>query len=212
MTASPTADAEAIAQANKLFAGMCEFVAGSMTIEQLPPASINEIGFIGRSNVGKSSLVNALTGRRTLANTSATPGRTRQLNFFSLQGKLMLVDMPGYGYAKAPKKDIAAWTKLIRNYLSGRVVLKRVCLLVDARHGLKEPDIDFMKLMDEAAVSYQVILTKTDKATAADLEALRQHIKTVIKKHPAAHPDIIATSSVSKDGIEELRAVLAGYV
>lgn len=178
-------------------------------IEQLPPTVLPEIAFAGRSNVGKSSLVNALTGRRTLARTSNTPGRTQQLIFFDLAGRLGLVDLPGYGYAKVSKTQVAAWTRLLRAYLQGRVTLRRACLLIDARHGAKPGDIEIMTLLDGAAVPYQVVLTKTDKVKPAALAALVADTRTLLKRHPAALPDVLATSARDGAGIPELRAALA---
>ena len=200
------------AEADKLFSRESEFVAGVAKLEQLPPASLPEIGFVGRSNVGKSSIINALTGRKTLAKVSVTPGRTRQLNYFNIDNKLMLVDMPGYGYAKAPKGEIAQWTRLIKKYLAGRQILQRVCLLVDARHGIKDEDLEFMKLLDETAVSYQIILTKSDKIKPIEKQAVEEATRLRIKKHPAAHPEVILTSSVTRDGMDVLRLSLAAFV
>ncbi|MBM3549355.1 MAG: YihA family ribosome biogenesis GTP-binding protein [Alphaproteobacteria bacterium] len=192
-----------------LFAKECCFVAGSERLEGLPEFSLPEVAFAGRSNVGKSSLLNALTNRSTLARVSNTPGRTRQLNFFDLGGRLLLVDMPGYGYAEASKADIKRWQKLIDTYLSGRPTLARVMLLVDARHGLKATDRDLMKRLDERAVSYQVALTKSDQPKASELEATRAKVATELAKHPAAHPDIVMTSATTGLGMPELRARLA---
>ena len=192
-----------------LFAKECTFWAGVDKPERLPEGSLTEIAFAGRSNVGKSSLVNALTGRKTLARTSNTPGRTQQLNFFDLGGRLMLVDLPGYGYAKVSKTDSAAWTDLTRWYLKGRVMLRRVCLLVDARHGLKANDVATMKDLDNAAVPYQIVLTKGDKVKPPARPALIEATVAALKKHPAAHPHVLLTSAETVEGIPELRAALA---
>jgi GTP-binding protein len=192
-----------------LFAQACGFVAGAERIEDLPPFGLPEIAFAGRSNVGKSSLLNALTGRSALARVSHTPGRTRQLNFFDLGGRLHLVDMPGYGHAEAPKSSIRRWQRLIDAYLLGRPTLARVMLLVDARRGLKPVDRDLMKKLDERAVSYQVVLTKADQPKAAELAETTGRLAAELAKHPAAHPDIVATSAVDATGIAELRARLA---
>ena len=192
-----------------LFAHACGFVAGAERIEDLPPFGLPEIAFAGRSNVGKSSLLNALTGRSALARVSHTPGRTRQLNFFDLGGRLHLVDMPGYGHAEAPKSSIRRWQRLIDAYLLCRPTLARVMLLVDARRGLKPVDRDLMKKLDERAVSYQVVLTKADQPKAAELAETTGRLAAELAKHPAAHPDIVATSAVDATGIAELRARLA---
>ena len=174
----------------------------------MPISNLNEIAFAGRSNVGKSSLINSLTGRKTLTRISNTPGRTQQINFFDLGDQLMLVDLPGYGYAKASKTAVQSWNKLIKLYLKGRSQLRRVCLLIDARHGLKDPDRSFMKLLDEAAVSYQLILTKCDKTKDEGLKNLFKNMNSDLSRHVAAHPKILATSSKKKTGICELRAEL----
>ena len=195
-----------------LFAGNCEFVAGAATYDGLPDALLPEVAFAGRSNVGKSSLVNALTGRRTLARTSNTPGRTRQINFFLLREALMLADLPGYGYARAPKSDIRNWTSLIFAYLRGRPTLRRVCLLIDARHGIRNSDEDVMRSLDGAAVSYQVVLTKCDKVKQEPLSEIAAATDRRIAAHPAAHPAIVRTSAARSDGIELLRAELASLV
>ena len=208
-TAAERDDAAAIEAGRLLFAGACRFVIGVARIDDLPSDAMPEVAFAGRSNVGKSSLINALTGRKTLARTSNTPGRTQQLNFFDLGGRLMLVDLPGYGYAKAPKGDVDRWNRLIRLYLKGRVGLRRLCLLIDARHGLKPPDRQVMDLLDEAAVAFQIVLTKTDKLKSGELEQRVAAIAGEIRKRAAANPEIIATSAVRGDGIAELRAVLA---
>lgn len=185
---------------------------GGVSLDALPPAHLPEIAFAGRSNVGKSSLINALTARKTLAKASNTPGRTRELNFFRLADSIMLVDLPGYGYAKAAKKEVAAWTRLVKAYLSGRPNLRRVCVLIDSRHGLKDVDREIMDMLDKTAVSYQVILTKTDKIKEAELVKRAEEIHKAIKKRPAAYPDIIATSSEKKAGIEALRDALEGFL
>ncbi|MES1197205.1 MAG: ribosome biogenesis GTP-binding protein YihA/YsxC, partial [Pseudomonadota bacterium] len=168
-----------------------------------------EVAFAGRSNVGKSSLINALTGRKAIARASSEPGRTRELNFFLLDDHLRLVDLPGYGYAKAPKTEIARWTSLMRDFLRGRTSLSRVFLLIDGRHGLKDTDADVMKALDQAAVVYQIVLTKADKIKPTELEAIRAATADAIKRRPAAHPEIIATSSETGAGLDLLRAEIA---
>jgi len=202
-------DAEALESARKLFAQECQFVTGAADLGGLPEDKLPEIAFAGRSNVGKSSLVNALTGRKTLARTSNTPGRTRQINFFDLGGRLMLVDLPGYGYARAAKTEVAAWTRLIQNYLKGRVGLRRLCLLVDGRHGLKPSDEELMDLLENAAVPYRVVLTKCDKLKSAALAARVAEVENALRKRTAALPQVLPTSAIKKRGIAELRADLA---
>jgi GTP-binding protein len=202
-------DAGALESARKLFAQECQFVTGAADLGGLPGDKFPEIAFAGRSNVGKSSLVNALTGRKTLARTSNTPGRTRQINFFDLGGRLMLVDLPGYGYARAAKTEVAAWTRLIQNYLKGRVGLRRLCLLVDGRHGLKPSDEELMDLLENAAVPYRVVLTKCDKLKSAALAARVAEVENALRKRTAALPQVLPTSAIKKRGIAELRADLA---
>ncbi|MAJ93651.1 MAG: YihA family ribosome biogenesis GTP-binding protein [Rhodospirillaceae bacterium TMED63] len=202
-------DPELIECGRWLFAQECVFVSGAANYDGVPEADLPEIAFVGRSNVGKSSLINALAGRKTLARTSNTPGRTQQINFFRLQDALMLADLPGYGYAKASKTEIKRWTRLIFDYLRGRPSLRRVCLLIDARHGLKDKDIEVMKDLDEAAVSYQIVLTKCDKVKPGALLRLTDSTSSRIAKHVAAHPTIIRTSSLRNEGVEALRAELA---
>ncbi len=195
-------------QARRIFAGPCDFMWGSADLKQLPPPEFNEVAFAGRSNVGKSSLVNALTGRSTLAKTSNTPGRTQQLNFFNLGGLLYLVDMPGYGYAKVSKEVREQWDHLIFEYLRGRPNLRSVLILIDSRHGLKESDIHLMDLLDKAAVNYRIVLTKCDKASQKEREAMIQKITQILVKHPAAFPSIAITSSETGEGMDVLRTVL----
>jgi GTP-binding protein len=202
---------EAIEAARRLFAGECRFVTSAVDPHKLPPANLPEIAFAGRSNVGKSSLLNAITGRKALARVSRTPGRTQQVNFFDLAGRLMLVDLPGYGFARAPMAAKDAWTRLIDGYLRGRAVLKRTLLLVDARIGLKDTDRTAMAVLDGAAVTYQLVLTKTDKVKPAELDAVRKAASEEAARHPAAHPDMMATSAEDGVGIPELRAVLASF-
>lgn len=192
-----------------LFAQEAVFISGAADYDGVPETRIPEIAFVGRSNVGKSSLINTLTGRKTLARTSNTPGRTQQINFFQILEALMLADLPGYGYAKASKTDIARWTTMIFDYLRGRAPLRRVCLLIDARHGLKDSDIRVMKDLDTAAVSYQIVLTKCDKVKAGAMDRLMADTKATIAKHVAAHPVVVQTSSVKGHGVEFLRAELA---
>ena len=210
MAVNPEYSKEQLEKGKKLFAGNCSFVLGVARLEQLPPDNqMEEIAFAGRSNVGKSSLVNAVTGRRTLAKTSNTPGRTQQLNYFNLDNCLYMVDLPGYGFAKAPESMVRQWQKMIFAYLQGRVNLKRVFLLIDARHGIKKVDSDIMEMLDKAAVNYQIVLTKADKISAAALDKVIQETAQTIKKHPAAHVNVIATSSETDFGIGELRAEIA---
>jgi len=204
-------DAEVIEVGRLLFAKECRFVAGAGNQAALPPETLPEIAFIGRSNVGKSSLVNALTGRRTLARTSNTPGRTQQINFFDLGGRLMLVDLPGYGYADASKGAVRAWTTLVQHYLAGRARLRRACLLVDARRGITETDRPTMALCDEAALSYQIVLTKTDAVGPTALAEIAAAVATELARHRAAHPEIHLTSAEKRQGIAALRAALAAF-
>jgi GTP-binding protein len=192
-----------------LFARDCRFIAGAASTAGLPEEGLPEIAFFGRSNVGKSSLVNALTGRRTLARTSNTPGRTRQINLFALDRRLMLVDLPGYGYAEASKSAIRAWTALVTHYLQRRAMLRRLCLLVDARHGIKEPDRPIMRLCDKAGLSFQAVLTKIDKIAPSQRSATAAAVAAELAGHAAAHPEIHLTSAEAGFGIAALRATLA---
>jgi GTP-binding protein len=196
----------------RLFAGEWDFMAAAGSLAALPPMAGPEIAFAGRSNVGKSSLINALTGRRALARTSSTPGRTQELIFFrgaAAAGRLVLVDMPGYGYAAAAKSKITAWTRLIHEYLRGRATLARVYLLVDARHGLMAADNEILTSLDQAAVSYQIVLTKSDRVRTADLAARLSALQNALARHPAAYPAIIATAAETGAGIAELRAAIS---
>jgi GTP-binding protein len=208
MTTEP--DAKLIEQGRKLFAGDFHFIWASPSIETLPPMAGVEIAFAGRSNVGKSSLINALTGRNALARTSSTPGRTQELIFFDgpAQAGLRLVDMPGYGYAAASKAKVASWTTLIHKYLEGRSNLARVYVLIDARHGLKDVDLDVLKTLDRSAVSYQVVLTKADQIKKSELEGRITDVRTSLATHPAAFAEVLATSSEKSEGIPELRAAM----
>ena len=212
VTAEQQAEQERrLEQGRWLFAQECRFLISAVRVEQIPAFELPEIAFAGRSNVGKSSLVNALTGRKTLARTSNTPGRTQQLNFFDLGGRLILVDLPGYGYARVSKSQVRAWTGFTRSYLKGRASLRRVCLLIDARHGLKPADRDIMAELDETAVSYQLVLTKADKVKPEALQSVIEQVSAEAAGHPAAHPDCPATSAVTGLGIAELRASLAAF-
>jgi GTP-binding protein len=202
-------DPAVVEAGRRLFAQPCAFVAGVADLARLPPAGLPEVAFAGRSNVGKSSLINALTGRGQLARTSQTPGRTQQINLFDLGGRLVLVDLPGYGFAQAPRPTVQAWQKLVRTYLRGRSSLARACVLVDARHGLKEPDRAFMAMLGEVAVAYQVVLTKVDQVRRGALEELTSSLEAELARRPAAHPGVLATSARDGTGIERLRATLA---
>ena len=199
-----------IEAARKLFAGPIAFLKSAPTLQFLPADDVPEVAFAGRSNVGKSSLLNALTNRNSLARTSNTPGRTQELNFFDVGDPLQmrLVDMPGYGFAKAPKDIVRKWRFLVNDYLRGRPKLKRALVLVDSRHGLKPVDLEVMEMLDKAAVSYRLVLTKSDKIKASELAAVRESTEAEARKHPAAHPDIIATSAEKGGGIPELRAAV----
>lgn len=201
----PHATDDLIEQARVLFSGECRFMFGVHRRDQIPECTLPEFAFIGRSNVGKSSLINTLTFRRSLARTSHTPGRTQQLNYFDLQERLYIVDMPGYGYAKVSKTISSAWRSLMREYLYERWALKRVYVLVDSRIGLKPLDLDMFQRLDETAVSYRVVLTKVDKISMEQRAKLSTHIEDILRMHPAAHPKILETSAAKKHGLEMLR-------
>ncbi|MGK2285297.1 ribosome biogenesis GTP-binding protein YihA/YsxC [Pedomonas sp. V897] len=213
MPLSAQNDPEMIEAGRRLFAGPVTFLLSAPKVEFLPEAICPEIAFAGRSNVGKSSLINAVTNRNGLARTSTTPGRTQELNFFDVGDpagpQLRLVDMPGYGYAEAPRPVVESWQRQIRTYLRGRTVLKRVFVLIDARHGVKDADLPIMKLLDESAVSYQLVLTKLDKLNKNEAEKAIAAVETVARKHTACHPELLATSSAKGWGIEGVRAVIA---
>jgi GTP-binding protein len=193
----------------KLFAGQSEFVKGVVAMSGLPPADRLEVCFAGRSNVGKSTLINALTGTKGLARASNTPGRTQEINYFT-QGHLYLVDLPGYGYANAPLPVVEKWQRLLKQYLSGRQTLRRAFVLIDARHGVKPVDQEILKLLDTSAVTFQCVLTKADKVKAAEREQVLAQVRKALTKHPAAYPEIILTSSDKGDGIPTLRSIIAG--
>ena len=206
---APEPEPEAAEAGRKLFAGPCDFLKGVVAMEGMPPADRLEICFAGRSNVGKSSLINALTGRKGLARASNTPGRTQEINFFTLGERFYLVDLPGYGFAEAPKPVVEKWQALLRAYLSGRPTLRRVMLLIDARHGIKAVDEEIMTLLNRSAVTFQVVLTKADKPRGGALQATLAQVAERLGKQPAAFPEILLTSSESGAGIEQLRAVIA---
>ena len=203
-------DPDTAEQARRLFAGRIDFLKSAPALKFLPDPDVPEIAFAGRSNVGKSSLLNALTGRKSLARASVTPGRTQELNFFDVGDPtvMRLVDMPGYGYAKAPIKVVEQWKRLVRDYLRGRVVLKRTLVLIDSRHGVKEVDREMMKLLDESAVGYRLVLTKADKIKASELEAVHAATMAEARKHSAAFPEVAITSSEKGMGIAELRTAV----
>jgi GTP-binding protein len=204
-------DPELIEVGRLLFSREARFIAGASAAVALPGDRLPEIAFAGRSNVGKSSLLNALTGRRALARTSNTPGRTRQINFFDLDRRLMLVDLPGYGYAKASKTEVRHWTVLLRRYLRTRAALRRVCLLIDSRHGIKETDYPLMHMLDDAGVSYQIVLTKTDQVGANELALIAERTRAEMTAHAAAYPEIYLTSALKRRGIAALRATLSSF-
>ena len=206
---TPDVEAEWLEAGRLLFAGQIDFERGVVGMEHLPDGDLPEIAFAGRSNVGKSSLINAVTGRRKLARASTEPGRTRELNFFIIPERMRVVDLPGYGYAKAGKADIDRWTTLTRDYLRGRPSLKRVLLLIDARHGVKPHDKEVMEALDLAAVNYQVVLTKADKLKTIEVDAIAKATASVIAKRPAAHPELRVTSAETGMGIDLLRADIA---
>ncbi|MBN8484369.1 MAG: YihA family ribosome biogenesis GTP-binding protein [Sphingomonadales bacterium] len=203
-------DEDLVEAARKLFAGRVEFLRSAPALKFLPDPGAPEIAFAGRSNVGKSSLLNALTGRKSIARASVTPGRTQELNFFEVgePTRIRLVDMPGYGYAKAPLKVVEAWKRLVRDYLRGRVELKRTLVLIDSRHGVKDVDREMLKMLDEAAVGYRLVLTKADKIKASELAEVLAATQAEARKHPAAFPVVHVTSSEKGMGIPELRAAV----
>ena len=205
-------DAEALEKGRLMFAGNTDFLKGVVAMDGLPPADRIEVCFAGRSNVGKSSLINALTGRKALARTSNTPGRTQEINFFTMGAEHYLVDVPGYGFANAPVAVVGKWQRLLKNYLSGRPSLRRVFLLIDARHGPKSVDQEIMQLLDRSAVPFQVVMTKCDKLKKGDLEKVTEKTIAGISKHPAAYPVLVQTSSAKGDGVDVLRAIIAGIV
>lgn len=207
-----TPDAQTEERGRLLFAGETDFVKGVVAMSGLPPADRIEVCFAGRSNVGKSSLINALTGRKGLARASNTPGRTQEINFFTAGEEHYLVDLPGYGYANAPLPVVEKWQKLLKQYLSGRQTLRRAFVLIDARHGVKKVDDEIMSLLDSAAVTFQCVLTKADKVKQNERQAVLDRTRAALAKHPAAFPEIILTSSEKGDGIPTLRAIIATLV
>jgi GTP-binding protein len=202
-------DEFALERGRKLFAGESEFVKGVVAMNGLPAPDRLEVCFAGRSNAGKSSLINALTGTKGLARASNTPGRTQEINFFTQGPELYLVDLPGYGYANAPVKVVEKWQRLLKQYLSGRQTLRRAFVLIDSRHGVKPVDDEIMKLLDTSAVTFQCVMTKADKVKANDREKVLNQIRTALSKHPAAYPEIVLTSSEKGDGVPTLRSIIA---
>ena len=201
---------DTIEEARRLFSGRVEFLLSAPSLDFLPEADFPEVAFAGRSNVGKSSLINAVTGRKSIARTSVTPGRTQELNFFEVGAptRFRLVDMPGYGFAKAPPKVVERWRRVVRDFLRGRQVLKRTLVLIDSRHGIKPPDEEMMSMLDEAAVGYRLVLTKADKVKASELAATLSQVEIQAKKHVAAYPEVHVTSAEKGMGIAELRAAV----
>lgn len=209
MSGDATYDDDALEAGRLLFARPCTFLRGVVDMRGLPDAVLPEVCFAGRSNVGKSSLINAVTGQKGLARTSDTPGRTQEINYFDADGRVLIADLPGYGFARAPKAKVEQWTALVMRYLRGRPNLRRVLLLIDSRHGIKANDREVMTMLDDAAVNYQIILTKVDKLKAGGLDAVKARIVAELSKHVAAHPVILATSSAKSQGIAEVRAEIA---
>ena len=207
---TPDPDPLAAERGRKLFTGPVDFLKGVVAMDGLPPADRPEVCFAGRSNVGKSSLINALTGRRALARTSNTPGRTQEINFFTLGESHYLVDLPGYGFAKAPVPVVEKWQRLLRAYLAGRANLRRAFVLVDMRHGIKDVDHEIMTLLDKSAVTFQVVMTKSDKLGAAAQDKTLAQVRGALARHPAAFPELLVTSSEKRDGLDSLRAIIAG--
>ncbi|WP_069298725.1 ribosome biogenesis GTP-binding protein YihA/YsxC [Neptunicoccus sediminis] len=205
-------DAEALEKGRLLFAGNTDFLKGVVAMSGLPDPDRIEVCFAGRSNVGKSSLINALTGRKALARTSNTPGRTQEINFFTMGPEHYLVDVPGYGFANAPVAVVEKWQRLLKSYLSGRPSLRRVFLLIDSRHGPKKVDLEIMDLLSKSAVTFQVVMTKCDKLRAEDLDKVIERTIEAIRKYPAAYPELVKTSSAKGEGVETLRAIVAGIV
>lgn len=204
-----TPDANLLEKGRMLFATGTEFLKGVVAMDGLPPADRLEVCFAGRSNVGKSSLINAVTGRKSLARTSNTPGRTQEINYFTVSDDLYLVDVPGYGYANAPVAIVAKWQRLLKNYLQGRVTLRRAFVLIDSRHGVKAVDEEIMSLLDSSAVTFQVVLTKADKVKEKERAKVLEQVRSALAKHPAAYPELVVTSSEKGWGIPELRALIA---
>ncbi len=209
---APTPEDAAHEAGRLLFAGPVDFVKGVVAMSGLPPADRLEVCFAGRSNVGKSSLINALTGRKSLARASNTPGRTQEINYFALGTERYLVDLPGYGYAEAPVAVVAKWQALLRDYLAGRQTLRRAFVLIDTRHGVKDVDEEILTLLDRSALAFQVVMTKADKVSAATRDANIEQVRAALAKHPAAFPELVVTSSEKGDGIETLRAIIATLV
>ncbi len=203
-------DPLALETGRKLFAGESTFLKGVVAMDGLPPADRAEVCFAGRSNVGKSTLINALTGTKALARASNTPGRTQEINYFEIGDSHYLVDLPGYGYAKAPVAVVERWQRLLKAYLSGRASLRRAFVLIDARHGIKAVDAEILGLLDRAAVPFQTVLTKTDKVKAVDRDAVLTQVRAALQAHPAAYPEMVVTSSEKGDGIATLRSIIAG--
>ncbi len=205
-----TADASDLKAGRDLFAKGTDFLKGVVAMDGLPPADRIEFCFAGRSNVGKSTLINAVTGRKSLARTSSTPGRTQEINYFTLADSHYLVDLPGYGFAKAPLQVVENWQRLLKSYLAGRATLRRAFVLIDARHGIKAVDEGILNLLDISAVVFQIVLTKADKAKAKDRDNLLRRVRSVLQAHPAAFPEIVLTSSETGEGVDVLRAIISG--
>ena len=209
---APEPPAEERETGRLLFAGPIDFLKGAVAMDGLPPPDRLEVCFAGRSNVGKSSLINALTGRKNLARASNTPGRTQEINYFTVGGDRYLVDLPGYGFAEAPKAIVEKWQRLLKAYVAGRQTLRRAFVLIDTRHGIKAVDEEILTLLDRSAVTFQVVLTKADKVKASDREVIFAQVRAALQKHPAAFPEIVLTSSEKGEGIETLRAIIATLV